>query len=101
MKYRASEARTQDILIPLLSSLTDYCVQEDFIHPLPQTQPLDFFGLQTRQADSINISSYYQMQLGANDNIYFYIFHNQIEGDYQLLFQQSVNISDGQHTAKL
>lgn len=87
-------------IVPSLLNLTNYCVQADFNQPLPQTVPLDFFGLQTRQNNNMG-GQYYEMQIGANENIYFYIFNNAEVGNYQLLFQQPVVITDGQHTAKL
>src|ERR1700722_603606 len=77
----------------------NYCVQADFNHPLPQADPLDYFGLQTRNHNNGN--QYYIMEIAANDNIYFVIFYNEQNSNYQLLFQQQVNISDGQHTAKI
>ncbi|HSX09765.1 MAG TPA: C39 family peptidase [Candidatus Saccharimonadales bacterium] len=99
-EVKSSSGSNSIYYVPFLNNLTDYCVQADFTHPLPQTAPLDFFGLQTRQ-DNISESHFYEMQIGANDNIYFVIFHNQEIGDYQIVLQQPITISDGPHVAKL
>src|SRR5690242_10331770 len=63
-----------EYFIPSLSDLTDYCVQANFNHPLPQTQPLDFLSLQTRE-DSAQGHRFYEMILAANDNLFFRIVY--------------------------
>lgn len=99
-KVRSSNHSNAGYFIPSLDNLTDYCVQEDFVHPLPQTFPLDFLGLSTRRGLGLG-QHYYEAQIAANDNLYFFKFNDFIDSNYQLLHQQQLSITNGVHTAKL
>ncbi len=76
--------------IPSLYYLTDYCVQADFMIPMPA---VDFFDIDSRRGDIQN-SHVYLLGLTDTQLLFF-------GKDNTSIYTQQLNLNNGNHTAKL